>query len=118
MDRRNEEGFIDLRINIQRLYEIVSIGISDSREAAKDVKKLVDEVNYLLYQTNNHDARINDNEMNLKEIMGKVDRIQEDLQLLVQMNQGSRVQENLGEAKQKKEEESVTQPVGQLGKPK
>ena len=32
--RRNEEGFNDLKINIQRLYEIVSIGIIDSREAA------------------------------------------------------------------------------------
>ena len=56
----------------------------------------------------NHDARIDDNEMNLKEIMGKVDSIQEDLQLLVQMNQGSRVQENPREAKHQKEEESVT----------
>ena len=73
------------------MYEIVSIGISDSREPAKEIKKLVDEVNYLLYQTNNHDARIDDNEMNLKETMGKIDRIQEYLQLLVQMNQGSRV---------------------------
>ena len=87
-------------------------------EVATDVKKLVDEVNYLSYQTNNHDVRIDDNEMNLREIMGKVDSIQEDLQLLVQMNQGSRVQENPGEANQKKEEESVTQPVGQSGKTK
>ena len=63
--RRNEEGFIDLKINIHRLYEIMSIGITDSREAAKEVKKLVDEVNYLSYQTNNHDASINNNEMNL-----------------------------------------------------
>ena len=115
--RRNEGGFADLKINIQRLYEIVSIGITDSSEAAKEVKKLVDKVNYLSYKTNNHDSRIDDNEMNLREIMGKVDRIKEDLQLLVQMNQGSCFQENTGEAKQK-EEESVTQPVGQPGKPK
>ena len=64
----------------------MSIGITYSREAAKEVKKLVDDVNYLSYQTNNHDARIDENEMNLKEIMGKVDCIQEDLHLLVQMN--------------------------------
>ena len=79
MDRRNEEGFIDLRINIQHLYEIVSIGIFVSREAAKEAKNLFYQVHYLSYQTGNHDARIDDNEMNLKEIMGKVDRIQEDL---------------------------------------
>ena len=81
--RRNEGGFNDLKINIQRLYEIVSIGITNNREVAKEVKKLVDEVNYLSYQTSNHDARIDDNEMNLREIMGKVYRIQEYLQLLV-----------------------------------
>ena len=75
--RRNEGGFTDLKINKQRLYEIVSVGITDSREAAKEVKKLVDEVNYLSYQTNNHDARIDDNEMNLREIMGKVHHIPE-----------------------------------------
>ena len=46
-------------------------------------------VGYTSYQISNHDARIDDTEMNLKEIMGKVDRIQEDLQRLVQMNQGS-----------------------------
>ena len=63
------------------------------------------------------DITIDDNEMNLKEIMGKIDRIQEDLQLLVQMNQGSRAQENLGEEVQKMEEESVTQLVGQPGNP-
>ena len=43
------------------------------------------------------DITIDDNEMNLKEIMGKIDCIQEELQLLVQMNQGSQAQENTGE---------------------
>ena len=73
--RRNEGGLSDLKINIQRLYEIVSIGIIDNKETTKEVKKLVDEVNYLSYKTSNHDARIDDNEMNLKEIMGKINRI-------------------------------------------
>ena len=45
-----------------------------------------------------------ENEMNLSEIMGKVNRIKEDLQLLVQMNQGSHFQENPGEAKENKED--------------
>ena len=48
--------------------------------------------------------------------MGKIDRIQEDLQNLVQMNQGSCAQENPRATVQKMEEESVTQPVGQPGK--
>ena len=62
---------------------MVAIGIMDSRETSKEVKNLVDVVGYTYYQISNHDARIDDNKMNLKEIMGKVDRIQEDLQRLV-----------------------------------
>ena len=73
---------------------MVSIGIMDARETTKEIKNLVDIVGYTSYQISNHDARINDNKMNLKEIMGKVDCIQEDLQCLVQMNQGSQVLEN------------------------
>ena len=50
---------------------MVAIEIMDSRETAKEVKNLVDVVGYTSYQISNHDARIDDNEMNLKEIMGK-----------------------------------------------
>ena len=95
MERTGEnEGLADLKVNIRRLYEMEAIGIMVNRETAKEVKNLVDVVGYTSYQISNHDARIDDNEMNLKEIMGKVDRIQEDLQRLVQMNQGSQVHEN------------------------
>ena len=80
---RNDAGLIDLRVNIHHLYGIMAIGIINNIETAKEVKKLVDEVSYVSYQTSNHDARIDDNEMNLKEIMGKIDHIQEDLHLLV-----------------------------------
>ena len=66
---------------------MVATGIMDSREISKKVKNLVDVIGYTCYQIINHDARIDDNEMNLKEIIGKVDRILEDLQRLVQMNQ-------------------------------
>ena len=55
--------------------------------------------------------------MNLKEIIGKVDHIQEDLQCLVQMNQGSQAHENPARAIQNMEEEFVTQPMGLLGNP-
>ena len=72
---RDNVGLADLKVNIHRLYEMVAIGIMDNRETAKEVKNLVDVVGYTSYQISNHDARIDDNEMNLKEIMGKVDRI-------------------------------------------
>jgi len=53
--------------------------------------------------------------MNLKEIMGKVDRIQEDLQRLVNMNQGSQANENTATAVHPMEEESVVQPLKHPG---
>ena len=94
----------------------LAIGITDNRETTKEVKQLVEDVRYVSYHTSCHDSRIDDNEMNLKEIMEKIDRIQEDLQNLVQMNQRSYAQENPGASVQKMEEESVTQPVGHPGK--
>ena len=118
MDRgRDNVGLADLKVNLRCLYDIVAIGIMDNRETAKEVKKLVDAVSYASYQIDNHDARIDDNEMNLKEIMGKVDRIQEDLHLLVQLNQGSQAHENPVGAVQNMVEESVAQPMGHPGNP-
>ena len=50
MDReRNNVGIRDLKVNIQRLYNFVAIGIMDSRETTKEVKKLVDVVSYASY---------------------------------------------------------------------
>ena len=56
---------------------------------------------------------IDDNEMNLKEITGKIDRIQEDLQNLLQLIQESHAP---GAVIQKMKEESITHPVGFQGK--
>ena len=58
---------------------------------ANEVKKMGDTISYTSLQISNRDARIDDNESNLREIMGKVDRIQEDLQRFIAMNQSSRV---------------------------
>ena len=72
-------------------------------------------VSYTSLQISNHDARIDDNESNLREIMGKVDRIQEDLQRLINMNQGSKVNETPAAATHPMEEESVVQPMRPTG---
>ena len=55
-------------------------------------------VSYTSLHISNHDARIDDTENNLREMMGKVDRIQEDLERLITMNQGSRVKGETTEA--------------------
>ena len=72
-------------------------------------------ISYTSYQISNHDSRINDTESNLREIMGKVDRIQEDLQRLVSMNQGSKALETPAAATRPMEEESVVQPMKHPG---
>ena len=76
MDQANENaGLANLKKNLRRLYEMVAIGIMDSKEISQEIKNLVEVVSYTSYPISNHDSKINGTEMNLKEIMGKVDRI-------------------------------------------
>ena len=72
-------------------------------------------VYYTSYQISNHDSRIDDTESNLREMMGKVDRIQEDLQRLVSLNQCSKAFETPAAAAHPMEEESVVQPMKPSG---
>ena len=74
-------------------------------------------VSYTSLQISNHDARIDDNESNLREIMGIFDRIQEYLQRLINMNQGSKVNETTITAEHPMEEESIVQPRNFRGNP-
>ena len=105
-------GMADIKKNLRRMYELLSISVMDNREMAKDVKKMEDTVSYTSYQISNHDARIDDNESNLRELMGKVDKIQEDIQRLISLNQVSRVNGVCDEAALPMEEESVAKPGG------
>ena len=118
VQRSVKEGFDELKVNIQHLADFVDVGITDNREITKEVKQLVDDVHYVSYQPSYHNERIDDRDMDMKEMMGKIDCMQEDLQNLVQLNQGGHAQDNPGAATQKMEEEFVTQPVGFPGKPK
>ena len=100
---------MDIKKNLRRLYELLSISVMDNREMAQEVKKMGDTVSYTSFQISNHDARIDDNESNLHEIMGKVDRIQEDLQRFISMNQSNRVNGATDDAVLPMEEESFSQ---------
>ena len=100
-------GIQDIRKNLRCLYELVSIGIMDNKEVSRDIKKMEDIVSYTSLQISNHDSRIDDNESTLHEMLGKVDRIQEDLARLISMNQGSRINGATVEAERLMEEESV-----------
>ena len=110
-------GIMDIKKNLRRLYEMVVIGVMDNKEMAKEVKRMGETVSYTSLQISNHDSRIDDNESNLREIMGKVDKIQEDLERLIAMNQGSRVHGATAEAEQPMEEESVVQARHFRGNP-
>ena len=105
-------GMADLKKNMRRMYELLSISVMDNREMAKDIKKMEDTVSYTSNQISNHDSRIDDNESNLRELMGTVEKIHEDLQRLVSLNQVSRVNGVCDEAVQPMEDESVAQPGG------
>ena len=96
------------------LYEMTAIGIID-KEIAQEDKNMGELVSYTSYHISNHDSRIDDTESNLREIMGKVDIIQEDLQRLVSMNQGSKALETPVAAAHPMEEKSVVQPMKHPG---
>ena len=103
-------GIQDIKKNLRCLYEMVAIGIMDNKEVARDIKKMEDTVSYTSLQISNHDSRIDDNESTLREMMGKVDRIQEDLERFITMNQGSRVNGATVATEHPMEEELVVQP--------
>ena len=68
-------GIMDIKKNLWRLYDMTAIGVMDNKEKARDIKSMGETVSYTSLQINNHDARIDDNESNLRKMMGKVDRI-------------------------------------------
>ena len=105
-------GLLDIKKNLRRLYEMLSISVMDNREMAKVVKNMEDTVSFTSLQISNHDSRIDDNESSLRELLGKVDKIQEDLQKFISMNRSSRVHASYDDVVLPMEEESVLQPRG------
>ena len=118
MSQANENaGIAYLKKKLRRLYEMMAIGIMDNKEIAQEVKSMGEVVSYTSLQISNHDATIDDNDSNLKEMMRKVDRIQEDLQCLISMNQCSKAFETPAATAHPMEEESVVQPKNPSGNP-
>ena len=74
-------------------------------------------VSYTLLQISNHDSRIEDTKSNIRKLLGKVDRIQEDLEKYITMNQGSKVNGATDAADHPMEEESVVHPRAHRGNP-
>ena len=110
-------GLLDIKKNLRRLYEMTAIGIMDNKEMAKEIKKMGKTMSHTSLQISNHDARIDDTESNIRELLGKVDKIQEDLEKHITMNQGSRVNGSSDATDHPMEEESVVQPRAHRGNP-
>ena len=59
-------GIMDIKKNLQRLYEMISFSVMDNIEMAREVKSMGETVSYTSLQISNHDSRIDDNESNLQ----------------------------------------------------
>ena len=58
-------GIMDIKKNLQCLYEMLAISVMDNKEMAREVKSMGETVSYTSLQISNHEARIDDNESNL-----------------------------------------------------
>ena len=111
----NNLGLQDIMKNLRRIYELTAIGVKDNRDMAKEIKEMNETVSRTSQDVSNNGARTDDLESNLLELLGRVERIEEDLQKLVSMNQESRVNGVNDKAAQPMEEESVLQSRPQKG---
>ena len=111
----NNPGLQDIMKNLRRLYEMTAIGVMDNKEMAKEIKSMSETVSRTSLEVSNNGARTDDLESNLLELLGRVERIEEDLKKLVSMNEESRVNGVNETADQPMEEESVQQTRPQKG---
>ena len=93
----------DINVHMRWTYELVSIGV-------KEINIAVTNVNYLLNEMGYHESIINDNDRELRELMGIVDIIKKEVKKLANMNYCSHCQENPTQD-HPMEETSVVQPV-------
>ena len=106
----NNPGLQDFMKNLRRVYELTAIGVKENRDSAKEIKGLSETICRISQDVSDNGARTEDLDSNLRELLGRVERIEADLQRLVSMNQESRVNGNNTSASQPMEEESVQLP--------
>ena len=109
-------GLMDIKKNLRRLHEMTAIGVMDNKEMAKEIKGIGESVSRTSQDISNLGARTDDIESNMRELLGRVERIEEDLEKFISMNQESRVK-GVNEAidQPMEEEESVLQPQEMKG---
>ena len=108
-------GLMDIKKNLRRLHEMTAIGVMDNKEMAKDIKSMSETVSRTSLDISNIGARTDDLESNMHAMLGRIERIEENLEKFISMNQESKVKENNEADGQPMEEESVLQPKHMKG---
>ena len=106
-----------LKKHLRRFFDNVAVGVKDNRTMAVDVKFMVSDIRYLCNQIGCHDSHIDDHNRYLRELMGLVDIIKDEVLKLARMNQCSHCQDSPSEEDPVVENFLVTQLVGFSGKP-
>ena len=76
----------DIKIHLHWVYEMVCTGVKENRVITSDVK-------YMANQMGCHESRIDDNDHDLRELMGIVDFIKEEVHKMANMNHCNHCQE-------------------------
>ena len=75
-------SIVDFKIHLRKVFEVVCSGESQNQELSIDI-------GYVLSKLSCQELRIDDMDRDIKEMMGKIDRIIEDVQKMLNMNQYS-----------------------------
>ena len=70
----------DIKLHLCRVYEMVGIGVQENREVSSDIIYIANQIGF-------HDSRIDDNERDLRELIGTVDIIKEEVLKISRMSQ-------------------------------
>ena len=79
-------GLMDIKKNLRRLHEMIAIGVMDNKEMAKEIKGMSETVSRISLDISNLGARTDDLKSNMRELLGRVERIEEELEKFISMN--------------------------------
>ena len=96
-----KDDIVDFKIHLRKVYEDVYSGLSQNHELSTNMVYALSKLSY-------QDSRLDDMDMEIKELLGKVDRIVEDVQKMVNMKQCSHFQETIANGAQPMEELSIS----------
>ena len=77
-----KSGLDDIKLHLRRVYEVVGVGVKENREMASYIR-------YISNQIGCHDSRIDDHEHDLRELMGMVEIIKDEVLIMSKMTQCS-----------------------------